>query len=212
MLLPAPAPANRVFPAAGAAELGRESVEWPGSTAPPVSRKWWEAEASPWQSQWGHTNRNAEGLHAVRAMVLYPLNALVEDQLRRLRQTLDSDSVLRWMDAQRAGNRVTFGRYTGATPVSGFPGNEAAVRRLRERLRNIADESDSVRDDPDLPWDARVLFPKHRWWRDVVALGYARNTARHSHYQLPHVEHHAYAAGGSGNVRQDPGLVAVRPG
>ena len=141
------------------AELGRESAEWPGSTAPPDGWKWWETEASPWQSQWGHTNRNAEGLHAVRAMVLYPLNALIEDQLRRLRQTLDSDSVLRWMDVQRAGNRVTFGRYTGATPVSGFPDNDAAVRRLRERLRNISDESDSVRDDPDLPWDARYYFP-----------------------------------------------------
>ena len=141
------------------AELARESAEWPASTAPPNGRKWWESEASTWQSQWGHTIRNADGLHAVRAMVLYPLNALVEDQLRRLRQTLDSESVLQWMDSRRAGNRVTFGRYTGATPVSGFPSNDAAVRRLRERLRNISDESDSVRDDPDLPRDARYYFP-----------------------------------------------------
>ena len=141
------------------AELARESAEWPGSADPPDGRKWWEAEASPWQSQWGHTTRNAEGLHAIRAMVLYPLNTLVEDQLRRLRQTLDSESVLQWMDSTRAGNRVTFGRYTGATPVSGFPGNDAAVRRLRERLRNISDESDSVRGDPDLPREARYYFP-----------------------------------------------------
>ena len=141
------------------AELARESAEWPANATPPGGRKWWEVEASPWQSQWGHTTRNADGLHAIRAMVLYPLNALVEDQLRRLRQTLDSESVLKWMDSRRAGNRVTFGRYTGATPVSGFPGNDAAVRRLRERLRNISDESDSVRDDPDLPRDARYYFP-----------------------------------------------------
>ena len=141
------------------AELARESAEWPASTTAPNGRKWWESEASPWQSQWDHTMRNANGLHAVRAMVLYPLNALVEDQLRRLRQTLDSESVLKWMDSRRAGNRVTFGRYTGATPVSGLPSNDAAVRRLRERLRNISDESDSVRDDPDLPRDARYYFP-----------------------------------------------------
>ena len=141
------------------AELARESAEWPASATPPDGRKWWESETSPWQSQWGHTTRNADGLHAVRDMVLYPLNALVEDQLRRLRQTLDSASVLQWLDSQRAGNRVTFGRYTGATPVSGLPGNDAAVQRLRERLRNISDESDSVRDDPDLPPDARYYFP-----------------------------------------------------
>ena len=42
------------------AELAK-SREWPGSTAPPDGRKWWEAEASPC---WGHTTRNAEGLHA----------------------------------------------------------------------------------------------------------------------------------------------------
>ena len=141
------------------AELARESAEWPASPAPPDGRKWWEDETSTWQSQWAHTGRNAKGLHAVRAIVLYPLNALVEDQLRRLRQTLDSESVLQWMDSERAGNRVTFGRYTGSTPVSGVLDNDAAVQRLKERLRNTSAESDSVRNDLDLPRDARYYFP-----------------------------------------------------
>ena len=98
-------------------------------------------------------------MHAVRAMVLYPLNALVEDQLRRLRQTLDSDPVSSWLDAQRGGNRITFGRYTGATPVSGVPTNSSTVQRLRDRLKSMADESNAVRSDPDLAPDARYYFP-----------------------------------------------------
>ena len=141
------------------AELSRESKDWPASPAPPANRKWWAADASEWQSQWGHTARNAQGLHAVRAMVLYPLNALVEDQLRRLRQTLDSDVVLRWLDAERGGNRVTFGRYTGATPVSGQPNGENAVARLRDRLRDLSAESAAVREDTDLPSEVRHYFP-----------------------------------------------------
>ena len=141
------------------AELARESKEWPVTPPPPETRKWWNEDSSTWQSQWAHTGRTANGLHAVRAMVLYPLNALVEDQLRRLRQTLDSDSVLSWLDAQRGGNRITFGRYTGATPVSGVPTNKGAVQRLRDRLKAMAHESDVVRNDPELSPEARFYFP-----------------------------------------------------
>ena len=141
------------------AELARESTEWPASPPPPADRKWWGDDLSEWRSQWVHTERNMQGLHAVRALVLYPLNSLVEDQLRRLRQTLDSDDVLRWFDVKRGGNRVTFGRYTGATPISGSPGNRSALRRLRERLRDSSAESAAVRADDDLPPEVRYYFP-----------------------------------------------------
>ena len=141
------------------AELAKESLDWPKSPPAPHDRKWWDDDASGWRGQWEHTGRNAKGLHAVRAMILYPLNALVEDQLRRLRQTLDSENVHGWLDAERGGNRVTFGRYTGATPVAGVYGNTSAVRRLRERLRLVSEESQALRVDPDLPADAQYYFP-----------------------------------------------------
>ena len=137
------------------AELANESARWPASPPPPANRRWWEDDTSAWQSQWAHTGRS----HAVRAIVLYPLNALVEDQLRRLRQTLDSDDVLRWLDDKRGGNRITFGRYTGATPVPGVADNESAVQRLRERLMGMAAESAAVRADVDLSPDVRYYFP-----------------------------------------------------
>jgi len=56
---------------------------------------------------------------AVRALILYPLNALAEDQMRRLRRSLSSQSALAELEKYPNKPRITFGRYTGITPVSG---------------------------------------------------------------------------------------------
>lgn len=56
---------------------------------------------------------------AVRTLILYPLNALAEDQMIRLRRSLNSDNARNWLDDNRNGNRFYFGRYTGKTPTSG---------------------------------------------------------------------------------------------
>ncbi len=140
-------------------ELARESVDWPECPLPPENRKWWEEKGSDYIGQWAHSERQ----HAVRAMILYPLNALVEDQLRRLRRTLDSESVHDWFDEHRHRNRILFGRYTGFTPVPGAPSNEHAVGRLRERLTEIGRESEAVRrqldERLDIAPDIRYYFP-----------------------------------------------------
>ena len=55
---------------------------------------------------------------AVRAVVLYPMNALVNDQLGRIRKLLGDDDVAAAFKAA-AGRPVTFGQYTGRTPFAG---------------------------------------------------------------------------------------------
>ena len=57
-----------------------------------------------------------ERTHAIRTLIMYPLNALAEDQMVRLRKSLERDDVKEWLDNNRKGNRFTFGRYTGRTP------------------------------------------------------------------------------------------------
>ncbi len=52
---------------------------------------------------------------AIRALVLYPMNALVEDQMARLREALDSDEVRSFMQEKLNGNRIYFGSYNGKT-------------------------------------------------------------------------------------------------
>ena len=145
------------------AELARDSASWPACPKPDDDRKWWQDNRTPWKSQWTHTGRKKENLHAVRAVILYPLNALVEDQLRRLRETLDSENVHNWLNDQRAGNRILFGRYTGETPISGERGNSNAMNRLRSRLLDIENTSEEIREqlvkDPDMDKEIRYHFP-----------------------------------------------------
>ena len=65
--------------------------------------------------QRGHEERTA----AVRALILYPMNALVEDQLTRLRRALNSEQARAWFREQSPGNSIYLGRYNSSTPVPG---------------------------------------------------------------------------------------------
>lgn len=118
--------------------LLEESRDWSGSPAPQPAAPWWEGERTPFAAQRdGESGRP----QAVRALILYPMNALVDDQLIRLRRALDSDAARLWLDQNRRGHRFYFGRYTGSTPVTGHPGNELVVRDLRRYLRETAQRS-----------------------------------------------------------------------
>lgn len=83
----------------------------------------------------GETHRRA----AVRCLILYPMNALVEDQLVRIRRALDSNQVREILDTELSGNRIFFARYTGETPVTGFDRHpRAQASTVAERKRRIA--------------------------------------------------------------------------
>ena len=70
--------------------------------------RWWESgDAEPWQpTRSQEVGRSA----AVRALILYPTNALVEDQITRLRR-----AVWTARGEDRRGPQFYFGRYTGET-------------------------------------------------------------------------------------------------
>lgn len=118
-----------------------ESADWTG-TSPPGSR-WWDT-GSGWTPQRGSESGRVA---AIRALVLYPMNALVEDQLVRLRRALDSPQARSWLDNNRGGHRFYFGRYTGATPVAGDSANAGARNRLKRYLTDISGRADRLRDD-----------------------------------------------------------------
>src|SRR5690606_38631396 len=83
-----------------------------------------------------HETRDA----AVRALILYPMNALVEDQMTRLRVALDSDQTRQWYAQNLNGNRIYFGRYNGNTPIPGHELNDKGnldtdrVKKLAKQL------------------------------------------------------------------------------
>ena len=67
---------------------------------------------------------------AVRALLLYPMNALVNDQLGRLRTLFGATAVRKWFTA--AANRpAKFGRYTGRTLYPGMRNAERDQKRLK---------------------------------------------------------------------------------
>lgn len=67
---------------------------------------------------------------AVRAMVLYPMNALVNDQLGRLR-LLFGDERVRSMFQEWSGRTAKFARYTSRTPYAGVRTKQKDGRRLK---------------------------------------------------------------------------------
>jgi Lhr-like helicase len=111
------------------ADLLAESRSWRN---PPVqATAWWRDTDSFTPQRAGGEDRPA----AVRALILYPTNALVDDQLVRLRRALDSEAARGWLTENRNGHLFYFGRYTSATPVLGRPEQGEAVEQLRAFFR-----------------------------------------------------------------------------
>ncbi len=168
------------------AMLTKEALSWPQPDARYLNHRWWHEpsgqpyaswtavpgrpmrrapEASPYYPYRQHERRPA----AVRALVLYPMNALVEDQLVRLRKALDSGSARAAMNRHFLGNRLFLGRYTSVTPVTGHhrharPGPEEYKRRNRQ-LQKLFDAmvdleaTQRAAREIGVDADARFLFP-----------------------------------------------------
>jgi Lhr-like helicase len=99
------------------ASLSREAVKWKAPASGFLQERWW-APGKSFSAKTHHRSGEARPA-AVRALVLYPMNALVADQMVRLRKALDSDEARAVMDERFSGNRIFFGNYTGDTPVTG---------------------------------------------------------------------------------------------
>lgn len=123
------------------ARLIRESRNW--DAAPQTDQSaWWESRKLGFLAQRPAGGRSS----AVRALVLYPMNALVEDQMVRLRRALDGPGVRAWLDANRAGNKFYFGRYTGRTPVPGTLASASKDRLdlLKEILQDLGERREGL--------------------------------------------------------------------
>jgi hypothetical protein len=124
------------------AQLVSESSSWNEHAARDQSR-WYAGPKNPFQPQRTDVAARMPGL---RGLILYPMNALVDDQLVRLRRAIGASSAGEWLAKYRPGHRFWFGRYTSQTPVSGkLPGDRAptsgATARLREHLQLLEHRS-----------------------------------------------------------------------
>ncbi|WP_280464250.1 DEAD/DEAH box helicase [Nocardia cyriacigeorgica] len=108
--------------------LVRESSSW----SPQVSPTPWWKQAQP---SWHPLRAGETRLPAVRSLILYLTNALVEDQMTRLRRAVRK---LREDDPSHA---IWFGRYTGNTIGTGDKSN-ARVAEAAHELRTYEQEYD----------------------------------------------------------------------
>jgi len=119
----------------------------------PDLHRWWdEGERGRWRPSRPEGGRP----FAIRAVVLYPTNALVEDQITRLRAAVAR------VDRRGGGPPLSFGRYTGDTLGMGeLPGplSEKRVADVRRELREMEADRDQMHTgDPAL----RHQFPDPR--------------------------------------------------
>lgn len=110
--------------------LVRESSSWRPQTQ---SAPWWKSANATWSPIRSSEDRSP----GVRSLILYPTNALVEDQMTRLRRAVrklrDDDPL----------HPIWFGRYTGNTTGSGAVSKPKAAEVAQE-LRAYAKEYDSL--------------------------------------------------------------------
>ena len=111
------------------ASLCKEAKEW--TSRQTSNSEWWKAKNIN-QNSWKNQREGETRTAAVRAMIIYPMNALVEDQLSRLRRALDSDAVRLLLEKELENNKIYFGRYNSAAP------NTKEVK-IRPQLPNQTD-------------------------------------------------------------------------
>lgn len=138
------------------AKIANEAVGWEKPSVDYLQRRWWwDDQDKPCSKYKDLPNRPTKSrpndspfvLHregesknrpkAVRALILYPMNALVEDQLTRIRSALDSPEARTTCNRLFNGNRIFFGSLTSNTPVTGYhidprPGDDEVDRRIQK--------------------------------------------------------------------------------
>lgn len=124
------------------ADILREARTWPDVSSPP-QRGRYDAQANVWLHSRRHERRTA----GLRAIILYPMNALVNDQLARLRRILARDTSPDWQRRNLNGNVIHFGMYTSLTPPAGSWEDRGRRERFGDYVTRIEEDWRKLRDD-----------------------------------------------------------------
>lgn len=114
---------------------------------PMLNKLYMEACAKP---------ENFKKKRAVRALILYPMNALVNDQMSRLR-LLYGDERVKNIFKGKGGRPVTFGMYTSRTPYAG----QQSYSKDRTHLNPLIDYYLKI--DEETPELAAEMKARGRW-------------------------------------------------
>ena len=95
------------------ASLFSEMSSWPEQHYDP---RWYQCgDNDQYNQATQRANESNDRPAGIRALIMYPMNALVEDQIARLRKALDGDKVREFLDNHHGHNRIFFGQYNSST-------------------------------------------------------------------------------------------------
>ena len=130
--------------------LTEEARTWAPQPAPDL---WWQDRPDP--KRWRPLRQHETRPSAVRTLILYPTNALVEDQMTRLRRAV------RRIGEQVPSRPLWFGRYTGVTlgstrrPAAGGKSFDEVLDQLRQQTAEFA----QLKDEGTVSEDDLSQFP-----------------------------------------------------
>jgi DEAD/DEAH box helicase domain-containing protein len=127
--------------------LAMESKAWDAPLG--IPKHWWEG-ANP-----VHNPLRVSEVRpaAMRALVLYPTNALVEDQLTRLRGAVTK------INASSSTSPIWIGRYTGSTPGTGNRDpKKANFAEVVKQIRQLEGDFDEINKSDMTPQDKAELL------------------------------------------------------
>ena len=127
------------------------------------------------------TRKKSSSVRGVRALILYPMNALVSDQLSRLRRALGQPGSKRVIE-RAFGRTVQFGMYTGRTPYHGEYNpdkNDRYVRPLVKFYAQLQTRTDDRGKALFKALDEKGRIPA----KNIIGFLGGRNDARESKYR-----------------------------
>ena len=83
--------------------------------------------------------KRGNNLKCMKSLILYPLNALVEDQLGRLRKSCNSSITKQWLMDHCNQDIITFARYTGVTPSKATDEESKELKRNWQEIKDNLD-------------------------------------------------------------------------
>lgn len=90
------------------------------------------------QQRWIPSRVHERRIAAMRALILYPMNALVNDQLQRLRRILADRGSELWQQGALNNNVIHFGMYTGDSEPTGHWSNPNRQNRWANYLNAVS--------------------------------------------------------------------------
>ena len=117
------------------ARILKEARTWAPPQAPPD-----DGFFDPDDGTWHYSRRHETREAGLRAIILYPMNALVNDQMSRLRRVLSLNGSSLWQRQHLNGNLIHFGMYTSLTPPTRGPEQSSKRREFEEYKVHLEEE------------------------------------------------------------------------